>query len=229
MRIAIRWDLCDNSTQCWFIKHCPQHVFEHNGETVEFHEDRCNGCLICKDHCNIVFVAQDDTEYDQCMYCLNQIESQDLSVDLFGTEPIHSEACIYYDGKEENNYQSTIELIKNTKQFQLIELLDNRSIVCKHKGQPFSVFQEDLKSLISQVYCGRILHRIIYTCDNTPIFQKFIDFFDADLLKHSAPLLILYFDGKVLAKYGHGHITCDNYNSHQIGMIEEIKKQLDIL
>lgn len=229
MRIAINKKLCDNSSQCWFVKNCPHNVFEHNGQIVVIHEDRCTGCQKCHDHCNVVFVVADEEDYKQKKILLEQLESKDLSVDLFGTEPIRSQACIYYEGKEGNSYQSTIDTLKNTEDIlQIIELSDNRSIVCKHKGHPFSVFKKDLETIISQIYCGTIVHRIIYTCDNTDMFKKFIKFFGAEDLEHNAPLLILYLNGKVLAKWGHGRITCDNYSRHKVSMQEEIKKQVAI-
>ncbi|MCM1439631.1 MAG: hypothetical protein NC131_10610 [Roseburia sp.] len=241
-RIVFNNMLCDGSSHCWFLKenesherNCPAQVFTYNSaqevtKRLIANIEACVGCEHCDGHCPAARLAVDE-ERDICMAALKDLEAElgvKTSDGLF-TEPVHNpELNIYVKDVDVTvGVQKTLDLLSNFHdRLQLIELFD--SAICAIASLPYNEFYNIIEAaLANQIYPYGIDRRVIYTHDDKLAVKEFIRAFNIDsALYESLPLLIIYFNGKVLAVWGHGEVGLGNFYKFSNGLALEITNQL---
>lgn len=224
--LLIRKDLCDNSKECWFLKNCQYDVARYENGQVIIDGNRCSCCFQCEGHCEITAVVENENEVEKAVMQTNlqQLQARDMSLDVYGAEPINSN-CIIYSAKDAgNSYDETISLIENNSNFLLIELLCNDSLICKVAGVYFDDMLKDAGKVIKEKYNGKIEHAIIYAGNQIKIFKRFADYFGINDISKS-PMIVFYHKKRVLGVYSHGLIHNSRYSSDEFK--QEVKRIME--
>ena len=212
--LLIREDLCDNSEECWFLKYCPDKVAKYEQGQVIIDGGQCKSCNKCEGRCQITAVATTEAEKEVVEKNLRQLPPRDMSLDVYGAEPINSKHVIYSPKEGGCSYEKAIELIKNNGNFLLIELLHKDSLICKVAGVYFDDIQRDASKAIGEKYNGEIEHVIIYAGDQLDVFKRFAEYFGIKDISKS-PMIVLYQNNKVIGVYSHGLIHFRKYSSDE--------------
>lgn len=222
--LLIREDLCDNSEKCWFLKNCKAKVARYENGKVVIDGERCSHCFRCLGHCEITAVVENEVEKAVMQTNLQQLKSRDMSLDVYGAEPINSSRVIYSVKDGGCSYDKTIELIKNNGNFLLIELLRNDSLICKVAGVYFDDILRDASNVIREKYDGKIEHVIIYAGDQIEMFKHFANYFGIQNISKS-PMIVFYHNNKVLGVYSHGLIHNSRYSSEEFQ--QEVRQMME--
>ena len=236
-RIVFNNSICDGSSHCWFLKenNCPAKVFQYDSEAaiinrLKANVDLCIGCERCDGHCPAARLAVDD-EREICMAALMDLEAElgvKTSDGLFAEPVINKELNIYVKDKDiRTSVNKTIEVLSNyPNRVQLIELYS--SALCALVTVPYENFYKAVEgTLTNGTYHNGIDRRVIYTYEDKDAVKEFLYALNIDLgLSESAPLIIVYLDGRVLAVCGHGEINLQNFTDFKNLIKDDMENQL---
>ena len=246
-RIVFNNDLCDGSSQCWFlkerilddghkVKNCPAGVFTYDGEKTIRERltakiDACTGCEACQGHCPAARLACEE-DMKECSKGLARLAAErgiKTEDGLFAEPNMNSKLNIYVEDVDVAvAARKTIEqLNKFSESLQLIELFHDP--LCEAATVPYENFYKIIEPVLANnVFYFGIDRRVIYTHENLEAVKEIVKLLNIDKnLITSLPLLIVYLDGEVKAVWGHGEINVTNFGSeYQFSLAEEIRSQL---